>query len=243
MKDELRITNHELRIWIDLSPRRPGEQMALDEAAFLFSLEQKIAMLRVYQWSAPAVTIGYFDPYPENESRPVVRRITGGGLVEHGADITFCLTLPPGCEPVLATTENRYRWIHESLNQAFTDFGLQFAPETKHQKPSTKNPTPCFSKAVKWDLLDSQGRKLVGGAQKKSRGGVIHQGSIRLPEEPPVSLVRAGEQIRDFAGILAREVCDLSPSNICTLQLKAQNLATEKYQTLNWSKHRKINPS
>ncbi len=225
---------HELQIWIDQSPRRPAEQMALDESIFSFGLQNKIAVLRSYQWQEPAVTIGYFDEYPENENRPVIRRMTGGGLVNHGEDITFCLALPPGCEPTMTTTENRYRWIHESLSQVLADFGAQLNPENQ----DLLKRGPCFSKPVKWDLINERGQKLVGGAQRKSHGGVIHQGSILLDRKPPVSLDMAKHWIRDLASILAREVSDLSPSAIYDLEQNSQNFENKKYASEKWTKFR-----
>ncbi len=48
------------------------------------------ATLRLYEWAAPTVSLGYFQPYAQYETLappagelPVVRRLTGGGAILH----------------------------------------------------------------------------------------------------------------------------------------------------------------
>jgi lipoate-protein ligase A len=49
-------------------------------------------VLRLYRWDRPAVSFGYFQSYDAIANltpvRPLVRRLTGGGLVSHVADWT-----------------------------------------------------------------------------------------------------------------------------------------------------------
>ncbi len=178
--------------------------MALDEALFDWSADQGVAAVRLYHWDRPASTVGYFHrgPIPHAES---VRRFTGGGLVEHGSDLTFCLVLPQGSPPALAAAGERYRWIHETIASALgqeTEARVALAPdETPHATG------PCFANPVPWDLLDTAtGRKIGGGAQRRSRGAVIHQGSLRLP--PPLRQPGA-DWIEAFLTALAVEAMPL----------------------------------
>ena len=80
---------------IDPEPHPAALNMALDEALLQRALEPT---LRVYRWSEPAVSLGYFSRFAEAEKaaagRAMVRRWTGGGLVEHGDDITYTLIVP-----------------------------------------------------------------------------------------------------------------------------------------------------
>lgn len=157
--------------------------MALDEALFHWSTTTGTAAARFYHWESPAVTVGYFHratpgdlPLPDD----TVRRFTGGGLVEHGTDLTFVLTLPAGGEATRATGVERYRWIHQALADALGDSGFPVALEPSWAASAQG---PCFSHPVAWDLCEPEtGRKIGGGAQRRSRGAVIHQGSVRLPE-------------------------------------------------------------
>ncbi len=153
--------------------------MALDEALFEWSAAQGVPAVRFYHWDRPAFTVGYFHrgPLPHREA---VRRFTGGGLVEHGNDLTFCLALPRGTAPGLVTAEVRYRWIHEAIALALATTD---APTSLALPESPRFAGPCFANPVPWDLLDATtGEKIGGGAQRRSRGAVIHQGSLRLPE-------------------------------------------------------------
>ena len=39
----------------------------------------------------------------------------------------------------------------------------------------------CFEKPVAWDLLGENGEKIAGAGQRRSRYGVLHQGSVQAP--------------------------------------------------------------
>src|SRR5580692_3099009 len=73
-------------------PDSPARNMAVDEALLR---EVREPVLRLYEWSVPAVSLGYFQSASlAPEDRPFVRRYTGGGLVDHARDITYTLVLP-----------------------------------------------------------------------------------------------------------------------------------------------------
>src|SRR5882672_5933907 len=72
-------------------------QMALDEV-LLERAPKDGLILRLYRWSGPAATFGYFQAHEEvlrqvigrpSGDFPLVRRLTGGGLVYHDGDVTF----------------------------------------------------------------------------------------------------------------------------------------------------------
>src|SRR5437773_1727418 len=80
----------------------------------------------------------------------VIRRATGGGLVPHDADWTYCLVFPPTHRwHALQATES-YRRVHEWLAVAFTRLG----EATNLAEYSVKEaPGQCFAGAEKFDLL------------------------------------------------------------------------------------------
>ena len=49
----------------------------------------------------------------------------------------------------------------------------------------------CFANPVNHDLLDPFGLKLAGAGQRRTRHGLLHQGSVALPCDEAVSLKRA----------------------------------------------------
>jgi lipoate-protein ligase A len=181
-----------ISLWRDLDFRPGSEHMALDEAmlaAVGCDSGRKAAhdgvLLRFYRWKEPEITIGVFVPVATVADRtcPITRRWTGGGVVEHGTDLTFSLAIPA----IRLAPENRaadyYRWIHESLAGALQESGLAEAVAEQSALPASPETAGfCFSAPVAWDVMDrSTGAKIAGGAQRRSRAGLLHQGSVRLP--------------------------------------------------------------
>ena len=150
--------------------------MAVDEALLRFCHAHPV--LRIYAWQEPAVSIGYFQSIkvvPLN--RPFIRRLTGGGLVDHAHDFTYTLVLPRHHFIVKHGTSESYRLIHETIQAAIADYGLdtKLAPI-----PSEDNSPHCFQKPVKFDLINKQGKKIAGAAQRRTQTAVLHQGSLLL---------------------------------------------------------------
>lgn len=87
----------ELR-FIDDCKHAAEENMAIDESILL----NKIPTFRLYGWSPPAVSIGYFQGLEEEvdvracdeDGIDIVRRLTGGGAVYHDCELTYSMALP-----------------------------------------------------------------------------------------------------------------------------------------------------
>lgn len=148
--------------------------MAIDEV-----LLERIAVptLRLYYWQKPAVSFGYFIRHSIvaaiAKGRDLVRRMTGGGIVEHGADLTYSLILP--AEYPLATSAPResYRAIHAAIAEWMARRNI----ETFLAPPNASTAEVCFEKAAEYDLL-AGAQKVAGAAQRRTRAGLLHQGSI-----------------------------------------------------------------
>ncbi len=155
--------------------------MALDEI-LLGSADA--AILRFYDWAEPTVSFGYFERSASArgiaQGRPVVRRWTGGGIVEHGDDLTYSLCVPRPCPFAALRSEESYRRIHAAVALALADCGV---PAEAHGAasvgPAVGELNACFERPVLHDLV-AAGRKVAGGAQRRHRTGLLHQGSIRL---------------------------------------------------------------
>lgn len=65
----------------------PWDNMATDEYLLSVANERRTPVLRCYGWDMEAMSFGYFQSYEEIAAltpvRPLVRRLTGGGLVSH----------------------------------------------------------------------------------------------------------------------------------------------------------------
>jgi lipoate-protein ligase A len=210
-----------LRLIEENQPRSAAENMAVDEV-LLSTADYPI--LRSYSWIRPSVSFGYFSAwkavvsqYPE---RDLVRRWTGGGIVEHGEDFTYSLVLPGG-RSVPATGEI-YRFVHLAVEHLLRTNG--YAVEMALH-PDLVRSGACFEKAVEFDLK-LQGAKIAGAAIRRTRKGLLLQGSIQRLKVPE----RFCEML---AGALGEQVDVFTLSDV-TME-KAARIAKEKYAAAEWN--------
>lgn len=151
--------------------------MAIDQAL----LEtMQVPLLRVYQWSEPTISIGY--RHDLNALRtslpdwPIVRRWTGGGVVWHDADSTYSLIVP-SCEPWSATRPvESYRLLHGSLAECLksdSEVECRLAGEDDQ-----KEGVLCFEAPALFDIVTGS-QKVAGAGQRRTRDGLLHQGSVK----------------------------------------------------------------
>lgn len=173
---------------VNSGPCPPAWNMALDEALLTRAPQLGRPVLRFYGWTEPAATFGYFQHYADIERatllRPLIRRPTGGGLVPHHADWTYSLTVPPGSGWHSLRAEDSYRAMHEWVAAAFARLGV---PVELASCCRTELPGQCFAGHEQHDVL-WHGRKIAGAAQRRSRTGLLIQGSV----QPPPDVAREG---------------------------------------------------
>lgn len=155
--------------------------------------------LRLYQWSPPTVSLGYFQRFadfealgpPANELA-VVRRLTGGGAILHDREWTYSLALPVG-HPLLAHGPNRlYELAHDAIMTALARQAIDARRSgCTDDSSATRGPFFCFARRHCFDLL-SDGAKIAGSAQRRTRIGVLQHGSIilarRFHQQPSATL-------------------------------------------------------
>ena len=189
--------------------------MATDEVLLRTAAQRSRPLLRIYAWEQPAISIGYFQKYPQTD-RPVVRRPTGGGLVYHGADTTYTVVVPPGHALYRLTTAAAYCAIHQAV--AFT-LNSSLATENK----TLRGQYECFQNPVAGDVV-AGGQKQAGGAQRRNRAGMLHQGSIAAP-------------VADLpAGFRRQFQCEFQPYRLTGEERAMIDwLATGKYANAAWN--------
>jgi lipoate-protein ligase A len=157
--------------------------MALDEALLESAPLLALPVLRFYSWTEPAATFGYTQKYSQAAAltplRPLVRRPTGGGLVPHDADWTYSLVFPAQHGWRRLRAAESYRRLHEWMAAAFERLGVPSALAPESQK---EIPGHCFAGPDKADLL-WRGRKIAGAAQRRTRTGLLIQGSVQPPQD------------------------------------------------------------
>src|SRR2546423_14295250 len=108
-----------LQVFDDFEPKRAALNMAVDEALLVDSLAP---VLRFYRWERPSISFGYFGRYvevaAESERRDLVRRWTGGGIVPHGADLTYSVVVPRDHPFFQRSSLEIYGAIHDAISRA-----------------------------------------------------------------------------------------------------------------------------
>lgn len=185
-----------IEVWRDEVARGGPEQMACDEA-----LLETVArpVLRIFRWRNEAVSFGYAQSLGAVRAQfpdlPLVRRWTGGGIVEHRGDWTFSLVVPAGEPLARERPAATYRLIHENLAAGLARLGIASRPASTSDLAIGAS---CFAAPAPDDLLAPDGRKLCGGAQRRTRRGFLHQGSIQNASIPPDFTADFGGQTREF---------------------------------------------
>jgi len=215
----------ELHVYDDREPKSAAMNMAIDEAL----LESVTApSLRFYGWRGSSLSFGYFGSFAEiaEEAKhcDLVRRWTGGGIVRHGSDLTYSIILPAGAAQNLTASRIIYAEVHKAIQRALAPY---LAVELALQD-GPKLSDACFANAVTADVV-ANGKKIAGAAQRRTRAGLLHQGSIQnttLPE--------------GFADTFSGELCANFTRKHFRAGLldRAYDLATAKYGTETWLRRR-----
>jgi lipoate-protein ligase A len=202
--------------------------MAIDEALLR---EVREPVLRIYEWSVPAVSLGYFQPAALAGERPFVRRYTGGGLVDHAHDVTYTIVLPRAHPWMELSAPESYSTIHNGVRSVLEACGVwcELTPTAQ-----TVESEACFQKAVRYDIV-AGAKKLSGAAQRRTREGMLHQGSILLPDPALNSEVRSA-----FADFFPGHLeLDFIPSDLTSAEAaRAADLERDRYATDAWNRSR-----
>src|SRR5215471_13422225 len=172
-----------LHAYHDAIPQSAAMNMAIDEAL----LESVTGpSIRFYRWQSPALSFGYFGKFADVAiyagKRDLVRRWTGGGIVLHGDDLTYSILIPLHNAALAESSLAIYERIHRALAEALNGIGecAEVVGSTRcADRPlhgvATNN---CFANPVRADVMVN-GRKIAGAAQRRTRRGLLHQGSIQ----------------------------------------------------------------
>jgi lipoate-protein ligase A len=210
--------------------------MAFDEALLAGAPALGRPVLRLYGWCEPAATFGYFQKYAEIERatplRPLIRRPTGGGLVPHAADWTYSVAVPPAHDWYRLKAAQSYERVHYWLQLAFASLGVatELAPCCL-----TEMPGQCFAGYEKFDLLRF-GRKIAGAAQRRTKDGLLIQGSV---QPPPPGVARADwEQALLAVATQQWQITWADYSSLSETEDLAESLAAEKYARDEYNRRR-----
>jgi lipoate-protein ligase A len=167
-----------------LDPPADGDwNMAVDEVLLDLAAESGDCAWRFYGWSAPTLSLGYFQTYADrrqhaaSRSCPAVRRLTGGGAIVHDHELTYSLAVPSD-HPLARARQRLYAIVHTTLVETLADWSIlaSLCPA-----PSPDEPFLCFQRRAPGDVLVGS-VKIAGSAQRRRRGAVLQHGSVLLKQ-------------------------------------------------------------
>lgn len=185
------------QVMLDPAGRSGAANMAIDAGLLRDAAASGRAVLRLYRFSPPCLSLGRNEPAARYDRAAiarlaidVVRRPSGGRAVWHEHDVTYAVAAPIAAFGGLRAA---YHAIHARIAAALRALGADVT--LAFDRPSARAPGrsgACFATAVGGEVV-AAGRKLVGSAQVRQGAALLQHGSILV----------AGSQ--DIVDVVSRE--------------------------------------
>lgn len=158
--------------------------MAVDEALIKNFKKGDLPILRLYSWE-PSLSLGRFSRTEESIDRDecerqslfCVRRMTGGGVLVHGNELSYSLVLPRDALYQMGVKES-YRYLCRFLVRLYARLGLK-ADFAADLNLDTKESDICLAGVQAYDIV-IEGKKIGGNAQRYTREALFQHGSIPI---------------------------------------------------------------
>lgn len=171
---------------VDETPQKGAWNMAVDDYLFHSLGDKPSTFLRFYQWERPTVSLGYSQhaervidmEFCRKNGLDIVRRMTGGKLVLHHQEVTYCIC-SSDVEMFSPQLMDSYRRISEALMRGLEGMGIKCSLSGETPSFYARGSLPCFSHPARNEIV-VEGKKIVGSAQKRTKNRFIQHGSIPL---------------------------------------------------------------
>lgn len=173
----------EVNLILSLEPQSAKDNMKIDKQLFDTFDEDSIPIFRLYAWEKDSCTIGISQDFSQIEDlkkykNHYAKRMTGGGILFHGEDISYSLILPKYYMDRL-NVKKSYEKICSFLLEFYKDLGLdiKYAKDDEHIVLSKS--TYCQVGFEPYDIV-CKGKKLGGNAQRRTKEVIFQHGSLPL---------------------------------------------------------------
>ncbi len=171
-----------------LSPPALGAwNMAVDEAILEHVTRGEAPpTLRLYSWKPPCLSLGRSQPFSDVDHATlqanrwdVVRRATGGRAILHTDEITYSIIAPNSNPHVSGSLLESYHHLAQGLLAALKLLGANVQMNEEKLDAAAQHNPVCFETPSTYEITVN-GRKLIGSAQARQKGGVLQHGSLPL---------------------------------------------------------------
>lgn len=232
-------------IIVDDAPQSGIFNMSMDEALLELAAFGNRTTVRIYKWSEPTVTLGYFQGVADGvasqfQGLPVVRRLSGGGAILHDHEITYSLTLPVS-HSARHNPSSVYEIVHRAIIQLLqgANFNCQLRSEYDQEKTlvakshianPSEEPFLCFLRRNPNDIVHQSGNKIVGSAQRRRKGVTLQHGSILLESSTHTPWVTGIVNLKyDFDLIEFRKALPLAIGKVLGDTVQLRDYSQEEY--------------
>ena len=176
---------------LDTGVSSAEENMRIDAELLSKTAEEETPFLHFYDWKQPSATFGLLTK-PEcylNLERAercgltLAKRPTGGGIVFHLWDLAFSIAVPAKCSLYSQNTLSNYALVNQGVLKVVETFmggeiEVSMIPEDLAPLDGYCKRF-CMAQPTKYDVV-WKGCKIAGAAQRQTKYGFLHQGTISL---------------------------------------------------------------
>jgi lipoate-protein ligase A len=203
---------------------KPGAwNMALDAAILENVISgQSPPTLRFYDWDPACLSLGFAQLFADVDQEAlvahgwhVVRRPTGGRAILHTDELTYSV-IGPSAEPrLVGGVLESYKRLSEGLMRSLLLLGLPVERQPMREGNgfgALDNPV-CFEVPSDYEIT-LNGKKIIGSAQARKKGGVLQHGSLPLYGD----IARITEVLRYGNGEMRQESAERVRARAATVE-------------------------
>ncbi len=176
---------------LDSGLGRAQEHMDKDKQLLTCLKSSGDLLLHLYDWEQDSASYGHFINPEEllnmegvkQKGLKLARRVTGGGIIFHISDFAFSLFIPANHPKCSSNTMANYAFVNTIVIEAVEAFMGKtveaFLLSTESVSDNSLSKNFCMAKPTIYDVM-IDGKKVGGAAQRQTKNGVLHHGTIAL---------------------------------------------------------------